>query len=81
MSIIGKFVADDLSDSVYKKISLIGSSVISWEDAAKNAIEKAGVSLKDLRIAEVVRKDIKMDDTGVVSYRTQLAISFKIVDV
>ncbi len=81
MSIIGKFVADDLSDSVYKKISLIGSSVISWEDAAKNAIERAGVSLKDLRVAEVVRKDIKMDDTGVVSYRTQLAISFKIVDV
>ncbi|MCG8338076.1 MAG: dodecin domain-containing protein [Proteobacteria bacterium] len=70
-----------MSDSVYKKISLIGSSVISWEDAAKNAIERAGVSLKDLRVAEVVRKDIKMDDTGVVSYRTQLAISFKIVDV
>ncbi len=81
MSIIGKFVADDLSDSVYKKVSLIGSSALSWEDAARNAIERAGVSLKDLRIAEVVRKDIKVDDTGVVSYRTQLAVSFKIVDV
>ncbi len=80
MNIIGKFIEDDISGSIYKKVSLIGSSPTSWEDAAKNAIERAGVSLKDLRVAEVVRKDIKMDETGVVFYRTQLAMSFKIVN-
>ncbi|MBU2512558.1 dodecin domain-containing protein [bacterium] len=69
-----------MSDSVYKKVILIGSSPISWEEAAKNAISQAGGSLKDLRVAEVIRKDIKIDDIGDAIFRINLAISFKIVD-
>lgn len=67
-------------ESVYKKVSLIGTSTVSWEDAANNAIRRADDSLKDLRVAEVLLKDIKIDEAGVVSYRTKLAVSFKIID-
>ncbi len=69
-----------MSDSVYKKVNLIGSSPISWEEAAKNAINQAGISLKDLRVAEVTRKDLKIDDMGDSIFRINLAISFKIVN-
>jgi len=63
--------------SVYKVIELIGSSEVSWEDAAKNAIERAGKTLKDLRIAEVVSQDLKIENGKVTSYRTKVSLSFK----
>ena len=66
-----------MSDSVYKIIELVGSSTISWEDAAKNAIEKASKSLRDLRIAEVLAQDIHLKDGKVEFYRTKIKLSFK----
>ncbi len=69
-----------MSDSVYKVIELIGSSSVSWEEAAKNAVEKAGKSLKDLRIAEVMSQDLKIEEGKVVAYRTKINISFRYHD-
>ena len=66
-----------MSDSVYKIIELVGSSPVSWEDAAKNAIEKASGSLRDLRIAEVLAQDIHMKDGKIDFYRTKIKLSFK----
>ena len=66
-----------MSDSVYKIIELVGSSPVSLEDAAKNAIEKASKSLKDLRIAEVMAQDIHMKDGKIDFYRTKIKLSFK----
>ncbi len=66
-----------MSDSVYKIIELVGSSPVSWEDAAKNAIEKASKSLRDLRIAEVLAQDIHMKDGKIEFYRTKIKLSFK----
>jgi flavin-binding protein dodecin len=66
-----------MSDSVYKIIELVGSSPVSWEDAAKNAIEKASTSLRDLRIAEVLAQDIHMKDGKIEFYRTKIKLSFK----
>lgn len=65
-----------MPNSVYKIIEVVGSSNKSWEDAAKTAIETASKSLKDLRIAEVVKQDIKIDGNNIV-FRTSLRISFK----
>lgn len=67
-------------DSIYKVIELIGTSPNSWEDAAKNAVETASKSLKDLRIAEAVEFDLKVEDDKVVAYRTKVKISFKYKD-
>jgi len=64
-------------DSTYKIIELIGTSPSSWEEAAKNAVETAGKSLKDLRIAEAVEFDMKVEDDKVVAFRTKVKISFK----
>ena len=66
-----------MSDSVYKIIELVGSSKVSWEDAAKNAIDKASGSLRDLRIAEVLAQDIQMKDGKIDFYRTKIKLSFK----
>jgi flavin-binding protein dodecin len=66
-----------LMDSTYKVIELIGTSPTSWEEAAKNAVATAGKSLKDLRIAEAVEFDMKVEDDKVVAYRTKVKISFK----
>jgi len=66
-----------MSDSVYKIIELVGSSSVSWEDAAKNAIEKASKSLRDLRIAEVLAQDIHMKDGKIEFFRTKIKLSFK----
>lgn len=63
--------------SIYKVIELIGTSEVSWEDAAKMAVEKAGRTLDDLRIAEVTSQDVKIEDGKVVAYRTKLSLSFK----
>ena len=64
-------------ESLYKVIELIGTSPNSWEEAAKNAVETAGKSLKDLRIAEVVELDMKVEDGKVFAYRTKVKVSFK----
>ena len=66
-----------MSDSVYKIIELVGSSSVSWEDAAKNAIKKASETLRDLRIAEVSAMDLNIKDGKIESYRTKLKVSFK----
>ncbi len=64
-------------ESTYKVIELIGTSPNSWEEAAKNAVETAGKTLKDLRIAEAVEFDLKVEDGKVIAYRTKMKISFK----
>lgn len=66
-----------MTDSIYKIIEIIGTSEKSWEDAAKNAVENAGQSLRDLRIAEVVELDMKVDKNKVVAYRARIKVSFK----
>jgi flavin-binding protein dodecin len=64
--------------SVYKVIELVGTSAESWEDAASTAVMIAGKSLRDLRIAEVVKLDMQLDDDGAVSlYRAKVSVSFK----
>ncbi len=63
--------------STYKVIELVGTSTDGWEDAAKTAVEAAGKSLRDLRIAEVTDLDIQLDDDGVVAYRAKIKVSFK----
>ena len=69
---------DDMPDSVYKVIELIGTSNESWEKAAANAVELAAKSLRDLRVAEVVKLDIQLDAKGKVeAYRAKLNVSFK----
>jgi flavin-binding protein dodecin len=64
-------------DSVYKVIEIVGTSKTSWEEAAKNAVETAGKSLEDLRVAEVVKLDMAIDKNKVVAYRARVNISFK----
>ena len=61
----------------YKVIELIGTSETSWEDAAKRAVEQAATTVKDLRIAEVLSQDMKIEDGKVVAYRTRVSVSFK----
>lgn len=69
---------DDMPDSVYKVIELVGTSSDSWEKAAANAVERAAKSLRDLRVAEVVKLDMQLDDKGKVeAYRAKLNVSFK----
>jgi len=63
--------------SVYKVIELVGTSKVSWEEAARAAIETAGESLRDLRVAEVTKLDIRLDDGEVVEYRARVMVSFK----
>jgi flavin-binding protein dodecin len=62
--------------SVYKVIEIIGASPKGWEDAAKNAIDTAGKSIKELRVAEVKELDINIDD-GKMTYRVKMRLSFK----
>ena len=69
-----------MGDSVYKVIELVGTSSESWEKAAKNAIDKAGKSLKHLRIAEVGKLDLKIEDGKVTAYRARVSVSFKYED-
>ena len=66
--------------SAYKVIEIIGTHSESWEKAASTAIERASKSLSDLRIAEVVQQDIKIEDGKPVAYRTRLRLSFKYRD-
>jgi len=66
-----------MADSVYKVIEIVGSSEKSWDDAARVAVERAGQTLDDLRVAEVTAQDLKIENGKVVAYRTKLSISFK----
>lgn len=66
-----------MPESVYKIIELVGTSSVSWEKAAENAIAKASESLRELRIAEVISMDLTIKDGKVESYRTKVKVSFK----
>lgn len=66
-----------MGNSVYKVIEVIGTSEVSWEDAAKTAIVTASKSLQDLRVAEVVKLDLRLGDNNVLQYRARLSLSFK----
>ena len=66
--------------SIYKVIEIVGTSENSWEEAAKNAVERASQSLKDLRVAEVTSQDLKIENGEVVAYRTKVSVSFKFKD-
>jgi dodecin len=66
-----------MSDSVYRVTEVIGTSSTSWEEAAKNAVETASRTLRDLRVGEVVRFDVTMKDGKVTNYRARVNISFK----
>lgn len=68
---------DSMSESVYKVIELVGTSPVSWEEAAKNAIDTASKSLRDLRVAEIEKLDLKVEDGKVVAYRARVQLSFK----
>ncbi len=63
--------------STYKIIELVGTSDKSWEDAAKSAVETASESLKDLRIAEIKKLDVTIENGKVTSFRTRMDVSFK----
>jgi flavin-binding protein dodecin len=63
--------------SVYRVTEVIGVSSDSWEDAARNAVETAAASVRDLRIAEVVRQDVTIEDGKVATFRVRLNLSFK----
>ena len=65
------------AESVYKIVEVIGTSTKSWDDAAKNAVETASRTLRDLRVAEVVKTDLKVEHGKVKAYRTRVLLSFK----
>jgi dodecin len=69
-----------MSESVYKIIELVGSSKVSWEDAAKKAVEVASKSLKELRVAEIVKLDMAIEDGKVARYRARVSVSFKYLE-
>ena len=66
-----------MADSVYRVTELVGTSSQSWEAAAKSAVETASKTLRDLRVAEVVRQDLTIEEGKVTSYRVRLNVSFK----
>ncbi len=66
-----------MADSVYKIIELVGTSSESWEAAARNAVERAGTSLRDLRIAEIAELDMQLEDGKIRAYRARVKVSFR----
>jgi flavin-binding protein dodecin len=66
--------------SVYKVIELVGTSEVSWEDAAKQAIDIANKSLRDLRIAEISKMDVRLYEGEIIEYRVRVNVSFKYED-
>jgi len=66
-----------MEGSIYKIIEVVGTSKTSWEEAAKNAVETAGKTLEDLRVAEIVKLDMTIDKGKISSYRSRVNISFK----
>ncbi len=69
-----------MPDSVYKVIELVGTSTQSWEDAAKHAVETAAKTLDELRIAEVAKLDMKVENGKIIAYRARVHLSFKYKD-
>lgn len=67
-----------MASPVYKVIELVGTSPNSWEEAARNAVETAGQSLDDLRVAEVQELDMKVEDGKVAAFRARVTVSFKL---
>ncbi len=65
------------SGTVYRVTEVIGTSASSWEDAARNAVKTAASSLRDLRIAEIEKLDVKIEDGRITQFRARLALSFK----
>ena len=70
-------MASSSGEGVYRVVDVVGVSKESWEDAAKRAVETAAKSIRDLRIAEVTKMDLKVDDGKVTAFRTRVALSFK----
>jgi flavin-binding protein dodecin len=66
-----------MSESVYKVIELVGTSPNSWEEAARNAVETAAKSLKDLRVAEITKLDMRVENGKVTAFRARVNLSFK----
>jgi flavin-binding protein dodecin len=66
-----------MSDSVYRVIEVIGTSPDSWEGAVKNAVETASQSLRDLRVAEIGRLDVTIEDGRITAFRARVSLSFK----
>lgn len=66
-----------MTESVYKIIELVGTSQTSWEDAAKKTVETAGKTLKNLRIAEIGKLDMTIENGKVTAYRARVKVSFK----
>jgi len=64
-------------EAVYRVIDVIGTSTVSWEEAAKHAVTTAGKSLRDLRVAEISKLDMKVEGGKVVAYRARVQLSFK----
>jgi flavin-binding protein dodecin len=69
-----------MAESVYKIIELVGTSTESWEKAASAAVERAGATLRDLRVAEVEKRDLHIEDGKVKGYRAMVKVSFKFVE-
>ena len=67
-----------MDESVYKIIEVVGFSETSWEDAAKAAVATVDKTLRDMRVAEVVKMDMRLEDNRIVGYRTRLKVSFKL---
>jgi dodecin len=67
----------EAGESVYRIVDVVGVSEKSWEDAGRRAVETAATSLRDLRVAEVMQMDMKVEDGKVVAFRTRVALSFK----
>jgi flavin-binding protein dodecin len=65
------------AEGVYKIVEVVGVSATSWEDAGKRAVETAAASLRDLRVAEVLKMDMKVDNGKVTAFRTRVSLSFK----
>ena len=70
-------MAKDDNAAVYRVTEVIGTSTQSWEDAARNAVKVASKSLRDLRIAEISKLDVKIEDGKITQFRARLALSFK----
>ena len=66
-----------MSTTTYKIIELVGTSDVSWEEAARNAVEGAGKTLRDLRIAEVTKLDMRVEHGKITAYRARVNVSFK----
>jgi hypothetical protein len=70
-------MAKNKEAAVYRIVDVVGVSEKSWEDAGRNAVETAAASLRDLRIAEVIKMDMRVENGKVVAFRTRVALSFK----